>query len=103
MNATAEERENVESYSRIFGRFGAVILVLIMAGASFGMLWLVELSLVGQVLLGASFLLLTVTSLLYAILNKAPYGRLYRGMSSAYIVLIYLAFIIENLNEHFAK
>lgn len=96
--ATDEEREGVASYSNIFGRYGAVALVLLQSGVS--ALCLVALNLgnsAGGVLLwllGAANLVLLLTGGAYAILNRSRYGKLYRAYSSVYIIVIYLGFVL---------
>jgi len=87
---SAEERENVESYSHIFGRFGAVALVLAMAAASTWLLLATPLAR-GAVLaptIGAFVVILLVSGGAYALMDRPPYGKVYRAMSSVYIVLV---------------
>lgn len=87
-----EEREAVESYSKIFGRFGAVILVLGMAVASTWFLSELGTQSALKAFLGICLFTLSVAGFLYVILNRAPFGKLYRAMSSVYIILIYLGY-----------
>jgi 4-hydroxybenzoate polyprenyltransferase len=90
-----EERENVESYSNIFGRYGAFLLVLSQAVAQ--ALLLFNTSLVSGTAFFytmASFvILLILIGLLYAVLDRKPFGKIYRGMSSVYIVLVFGAIV----------
>jgi len=92
---TDEERENVESYSSIFGRYGAFVLVLAQAVAGAALLF--HTSLVSGTAFFytmASFVvLLIVMGLAYAVLDRAPFGKIYRGMSSVYIVLVFGAIV----------
>ncbi len=94
-----EERENVESYSKIFGRTGAVLLVLSMAALSAYLLKMIP------VLQAATYtyywlillILLSAIGLSYAALNKKPYGMLYRAFSSIHIILVYGYLVIGHL------
>lgn len=93
--ASSEERPNVASYSRIFGRLGAVALVLAMAtaavaaiaataaGSARGFL-AVQLALV--VILG-------VAGAAFALTDRLRLAKTYRAMSSVYIVLFYLGLV----------
>ncbi|HLD99381.1 MAG TPA: manganese transporter permease [Bdellovibrionota bacterium] len=93
--ASREERDQVQSYSKIFGRFGAVFLVLTMATGSAWLLFAMELP--GRnclrALLGLLGGLLALSGLAYAILDRKPFGGVYRGISSLYIVLVYLGLV----------
>ncbi len=93
---STEERRGIESYSKIYGRFGAILLVVSMAICS--MVLLNNLKLQSQIsitpFISMSLLLLSLLAMLYAIFNKQPLGRIYRGMSSIFIALIYFIFII---------
>jgi 4-hydroxybenzoate polyprenyltransferase len=90
---SAEERTGVESYSKIFGRFGAVALVLSMAGASAYCLARIESATLIKPFILTCCLILLVIGTAYAQLNRAPFGKVYRAFSSIYIVLIYLGII----------
>ena len=85
-----EERLGADSYSKVFGRYGAVALVLCMMA---WVLWLFN-----GVLPGRSSLLffiavvsspVVVTGVLYAAKDCSLFCRLYRALSSAYIVFVY--------------
>ncbi|OFZ82352.1 MAG: hypothetical protein A2603_03740 [Bdellovibrionales bacterium RIFOXYD1_FULL_55_31] len=93
--ASREERDLVQSYSKIFGRFGAVLLVLTMAASSAWLLFAIELP--GRnclaALLGVLGGLLALSGLAYAFLDRKPFGSLYRVISSFYIVLVYLGLV----------
>jgi hypothetical protein len=93
--ATDEERDRVESYSKIFGRFGTVALVLSQAGLSSACVWLMQLPGAGWLvtyIAGLSGLLLAVGAY-YALTNRAGPAKLYRAMSSVHIVLVYAGFL----------
>lgn len=85
--AKGEERKGVDSYSKIFGKLGAVSLVLTMA-------------LLGNLLLGKAgtsvtsvlFLplaLVGIVGLLYAATENLFLAKAYRFLASLYIILIY--------------
>lgn len=90
--ATTEERFEVASYSKIWTRWGAVGLSWAMAGAA---VWLIA----GEQLEHSPLLLLwtSVTSalllavgLVYGLFDRPPLGRVYRTVTSGFIVLLYL-------------
>ena len=93
--STSEEREGVASYSKIFGRFGAVGIVLSMSAISQYLFWRTHLKdLPGFMLVaGIMALVLMFSGILYAFSNRTSFGSVYRGMSSLYIVVIYGAII----------
>jgi 4-hydroxybenzoate polyprenyltransferase len=88
--ASAEERPQVDSYSQVWGRSGAVLLVMAMAAAAAfcllgidriqGMMITLGLALVS----GAIFL----AGLIYILANTVGSAKLYRGVALSYIVLI---------------
>ena len=94
--SSAEEREGVESYSKIFGRYGAVVLVLSQAALSSLSLHLMALpSATGLVFYTAGLGgLLLVVGLTYATSDRAGPAKLYRVMSSVHIVLVYVGFLV---------
>lgn len=93
---SSEERPQVESYSKIFGRLGAVILVV---GMALGSIWLLSYtSLNLNLMMNAVLVILLLGSgIAYAFLNRSPFGKIYRGLSSAYIVLVYLNIVLMAL------
>ena len=97
--ATGEERAGVESYSRIFGRSVAVLLVWIMAGLADYLLISLPFpeSRLLMIYLAAAFGLLSVSGALYAILDRSALGKVYRAISSIYIGLVYLGLLIVHL------
>lgn len=86
--ASSEEREGVDSYSRIFGRFGAVALVALMG---LGAAWLL-----GGALPWIGALVLTLVGLVYAALDCFRIGALYRALSSTYIALVYAGLLLTS-------
>ncbi|MEK6705640.1 MAG: manganese transporter permease [Bdellovibrionota bacterium] len=92
---SSEERNGVASYSNIFGRSGAVILVILMA--FFSIFCLSQLSPGHKpVLLNSNITLaamLALTGFIYAIWNKGNIGKIYRMFSSVYIIMSYIIFI----------
>lgn len=90
---TSEERNAVESYSKIFSRFGAVTLVVSMSILAVFMLYKVQ----GELSLSQSLLtiILLIIGLIFSFSDKEKFGKLYRIFSSVYIILFYILFIIE--------
>jgi 4-hydroxybenzoate polyprenyltransferase len=98
---TAEERPEIESYSKIFGRFGAVILVVAMGAISAYLLGTVELiqgiltqdggtarTATYAVLFGGPLMTAIVGSA-YALSDHNALGAAYRAISSIVIVFVY--------------
>lgn len=84
-----EERKGVESYSLIWGRFGAVALVLIHAilvAYAFSQASDIEIV---PATMGACVAFLVVISCFYLFIKKKWTGSLYRAASSAFILLVY--------------
>lgn len=92
---SSEERRGVDSYSKIYGRFGAILLVVSMAICA--LFLLNSLSLQSSIpitpFISISGLLLSLVALLYATFNKPPIGKIYRGLSSLFIAWVYFIFI----------
>ena len=88
-----EERNAVESYSKIFTRFGAVLLVNVMSFSALYMLFHIQES----VSIAQSILTLTlfIIGVIFSISDKEKFGKIYRLYSSIYIILFYIIFIIE--------
>ena len=93
--ASSEEREGVESYSKVWTRVGAVVLVLGMACISTAFYSQInfkasvnfQYALIGfNVLMGA-------IGLAYLVTDGEPQAKIYRGMSSGYIVLVMVGLI----------
>lgn len=93
---TSEEKRNIDSYSKIYGRLGASLLVISMALCSYFLISSIQSNQLTALLLSVLLGLLSITALLFIILNKQPLGKIYRGLSSAFIALVYLIFIITN-------
>lgn len=97
---SSEERPGVESYSKIFSRFGAALLTLSMAiGSSFCLLKSFGWDLTAQMPIYRSFLISTDAGVfiiggLYAFTNQKPLGKAFRSLSSFYIVWVYLSVLI---------
>jgi 4-hydroxybenzoate polyprenyltransferase len=96
---SSEERPDVASYSKVFGRYGAVALVLAHAAVSAACLLALSHGRRDHLaeLLGTASLSLLGMGGAYAILNRAPYGKLYRAFSSVYIVIIYIGYVLERV------
>ena len=93
---SAEEREGVESYSKIWGRVGAVLLVLSQAAiATWALLSSFAAGVPGiaPAMVGMT-LTLVLTGVAYRVTDRPPWGSVYRGMSSFYIVLVFSSVVI---------
>jgi hypothetical protein len=87
--ASHEERGRVESYSKIFGRSGAVTLVMIQAGIASWLYVLAfpkYLNVMGLALAGTALFL---TGMLYSLKDDGKWAKVYRSLSSGYIVLVF--------------
>lgn len=97
--STSEEREQVDTYSSLFGRTGAVLMVV--SQALIAHLLTLNLSGINQnVLIFMSFILfitLLIVSILYIIKNSTSTAKIYRHFSSAYIILFYLILILSHI------
>ena len=97
--ASSEERVNVDTYSSLFGRTGAVVLVVSQALIAH----FLSLSLKGSnqafLLWSSGLLLLTLgaLSLRYIITDKESAAKHYRLFSSIYIVVFYLLLIFSHI------
>lgn len=95
--ASIEERHNVDTYSSLFGRVGAVILVVSQAAIAH----FLALTLKGTnqkfLLWGFGALLLTLgaLSMNYILKNTVKSAKLYRMFSSVYIIVFYLLLIFS--------
>jgi 4-hydroxybenzoate polyprenyltransferase len=83
----AEERQYIGSYSKSFGRFGAVILAASMALTSYLLLGRIPL-------FAVQVMALALLGFIFAVKNRDPYGRIYRFFTSFYIVLVYVEYTI---------
>lgn len=101
---STEERKKVESYSKVFGRWGAIALVLLMSVISNILLERVDSYFYGSDIhlnklayfLWGMFSVLGVSGVIYAVSDRGCWGVVYRSFSSIYIVLIYLGWLILN-------
>ncbi len=97
--ATSEERENVDTYSSLFGRVGAVMLVVSQAAVAHYLA--LTLSGVNQGFLLWGFLILLLTlgfiSMNYILKNTPKAAKFFRMYSSVYIILFYLLLIFSHI------
>lgn len=93
---TSEEKRNIDSYSKIYGRFGAALLVISMALCSLILISNIQSNQLTILLISILLGLLSITALFFIMLNKQPLGKIYRGISSAFIALVYLIFIVTS-------
>lgn len=89
--AEHEEKRGVDSYSKIFGKFGAVLLVLVMAILSIIFLRKATNSLSTTAISFSWTVLLAILGIFYATSKKYFSAKLYRFLVSFYIVVAYLA------------
>ena len=86
-----EEREGVDTYSSLFGRLGAVALLMTQVLASnylFYKLPIFEAGLIPHLFFTTGGVL--TLGLIYTIINTPKISKLYRALSSGYIIVIYL-------------
>jgi 4-hydroxybenzoate polyprenyltransferase len=90
---TKEERNAVESYSKIFTRHGAIALVVSMSACAVYTLFAIE----GNISISQSILtvILLIIGLIFSFSDSEKFGKLYRVFSSVYIIIFYILFIIE--------
>ncbi len=96
----SEERVNINSYTSIFGKFGAIILVVLQVFFVVFFLYQIPqlirpffINYLSLLLLGFTFVMMS-----FIILNLKWVGYLYRFFSSLFIVLIYSGVILSFLN-----
>lgn len=93
----SEEKDQVESYSKVWTRPGAIILVLshgALASVLIGKISFFANTALIQYLWGI-VLLLALSGLGVVLQSKGSMGKLYRGLSSFYIILVYLGIIVK--------
>ncbi len=84
--AKSEEKKGVDSYSKIFGKLGAVLLVLAMAALSS---LLFEKSGIFTSILFLPLALVGIVGLLYTATENLYFVKAYRSLTSFYIILAY--------------
>lgn len=98
-----EEREGVESYSNRLKPFGAAASVWVFGVVSLGLLWRLqdELAWTSSLLISAGSVSIAVwlASLLYIGTNSIISAKLYRGISSLYLIAFNVVIIIFALKE----
>lgn len=94
--STLEERDNVDTYSSLFGRKGAALLVISQRVLS--AILIIQIPIFKTKFIIISFvtllLFLLIISLRYIFIDRPSNAKLFRLMSSLYIVLFYLILII---------
>ena len=97
--ATSEERPSVDTYSSLFGRKGAVILVASQALITFYLA--TTLKKIDDTILfwglGSLIVLLSIVSLHYILKNNSETAKRFRLYSSIYIIVYYLIIILSYL------
>lgn len=93
--APEEERPGVDTYSSLFGKTGATALVLVQAIMAHYLV--LKMSGLNRAVIhfthGALFSFLMVVSLYYLFSNRVNGAKLFRNVSSVYIILFYLTLI----------
>jgi hypothetical protein len=95
--STNEERVNVDSYSSLYGRQGAVGLLLVIA---LGFSWFIDQILVDQgydFWIGLFLILLVVSSLPMIMLNRSPWGMVYRSSAFCYLAFMYIMVLVSRM------
>lgn len=87
-----EERSDIDSYSKIFSRFGAVTLVVVMAVIG-TLLLSVGKSSATNTYYFLPTILLVATGLPYAIFNTIKLGKIYRTTTVLFIILVYATMV----------
>lgn len=97
--ATEEERENVDTYSSLFGRTGAVVLVFSQALIAHYLSFNLVGANTGFMIAGfaAILFILGALSLWYISANNVKSAKLFRIFSSVYIILFYLILILAHI------
>lgn len=97
--SSQEEKTSIASYSKVFGRYGAVGLVITMAVLSIVLLALTPLVQIVLFwpLVTSALIVLSFLGLAYAIYNKPIFARVYRAASSAYLVFVYCGLLVSSL------
>lgn len=97
--ATEEERENVDTYSSLFGRTGAVVLVLSQALIAHYLCFNLVGANTGFMISGFAIILLILgaLSLWYVTKNTVKSAKFFRTFSSVYIILFYLILIFSHI------
>jgi 4-hydroxybenzoate polyprenyltransferase len=94
-----EERENVESYSNIFGKTGAFLLTF--SQMALILIFLILMTLKNHNSFLIFYIIVLIISLIIGLFYIAkqtnPWGKVYRGLSSGFIIVVYLGFIIQYL------
>ncbi len=92
-----EERNQVESYSKVFSKPGAILLVISQAIlASYCVYkFMLQNNMYTYVVLSLTLALLILSSIYFLISKSNLSAKIYRGYSSGYIVLNYLFIIIN--------
>ncbi len=94
--APSEERPTVDSYSKVFGAWGAGLLVVVMAGLAWFLLVRVIPNAQLQWIQGGLVTLIAVAAILSAWFQTPKWTKTYRTMGSLYIVAFYLSIIFAS-------
>ena len=94
--ALDEEKPGIDSYSKNFGRFGALLLVTVMMVVSTKF---ISISIIHPNIIVLYFwnIVLFIVGIFYVMFKKKDYAKVYRTLSTVHIVLIYGTIITSNL------
>lgn len=97
--ASSEERENVDTYSSLFGAIGAVALVFSQAAIAFYLILNLEKANLSVLIWGNAILLLLLAflSFNYIYTDKPIAAKRFRNFSSLYIIIFYIILITAHL------
>jgi 4-hydroxybenzoate polyprenyltransferase len=92
----SEERPNIDTYSSLFGKKIAVTMVITQAFLSFYLTISIDTFHNMFIIISNAILILalTIVALIFINSENKKYAKLYRNMSSVYIILFYLILII---------
>lgn len=94
--ASEEERDNVDTYSSLFGRKGAALLVISQRLASIFIIISLDIFQNNKIYYAFAFILviLIFSSLKYVLTDSKSNAKLFRLMSSIYIIIFYIILAI---------
>lgn len=88
-----EERDEIDSYSKLFGRHGAVVLSLLAIAPSVLVIHRF-IPPIGLILVGGLIASVALCGVRYVIYDKPTHAALFRGMAASYIPVFYALILI---------
>jgi 4-hydroxybenzoate polyprenyltransferase len=88
----SEERKDIDTYSSIFGKTGAILLVFSQVIISIVLILKMNIfnNLTTYIFLTVLFLITLIISVLYVFSDRPLFGKSFRNMSSIYIIAFYI-------------